>query len=344
MLGGPVRQKEVWCVWVVTIQLDAWCPRSGRYPHLPWGSSRRRLLGSGLRVREDVPPQHGTSGGRCICRRELHRPRFSSERYGLPLTKQEENDLAVRARVREQMQPAIDVARDWPGLGGVYVDQRREGAVVFQFVDHLDAYADQLERLLPEASRYEVVKVQHNYSELLELKAHVSRRVRHLEDLGVNVVEIGPDEPTNRLVVGATGQVATAQTNPREDECGPAVVAERAALGQMDDCTRQSCRPLNGGLEIRGDLAPTDLCTSAFIAKTSGGTKRLVTAGHCVVSRIGHTWTHNGLSLGTALDPTLESNEATCGDAGHDYCADAGWFLLDDSDTPLTDPRSVPPR
>ncbi|MCY7287541.1 MAG: S1 family peptidase [Cryobacterium sp.] len=265
--------------------------------------------------------------------------RYTSEEYGVPLSAQEVQSLSERSRIRQAMQPAIREASTWGGFGGVYIDQERDGTAVLQFVSDLDDRRDRLRELMPEDARYEVVRVEYTYDELLRIKSDVARSTERLLDDDIEVVEVGPDERRNRVTVGVAGGVSRAR-EALEKEFGPAVRVEASTVGQMD-CSRNDCRPVKGGIQVLGDDGPLDYCTSAFLAKTSGGTKRLVTAGHCMVARKGHIWKHDGSPLGTALDHTLDSSESTCGASGNDYCADAGWFDLDGSETPLPDPHQL---
>jgi len=251
-------------------------------------------------------------------------PGYSSERYGLPLNEDELRSLSERSRIRQEMQPAIREALSWGGYGGMYIDQEREGTAVFWFTHDLDERRDRLDDLMPGEARYEVRKADYTYGELREAKDAVARRSGAFAGEGIEIVEMGPDDRRNRMAIGVASDVTSAR-EVLENEFGPIVRVERASAGEMD-CPRTNCRPMKGGLHVLGDAGPTDYCTSAFLAKTNAGDLRLVTAGHCMIGRKDHTWTHNGSSLGTAANHTLNSNNDTC---GGNYCADAGWFQLD---------------
>lgn len=110
----------------------------------------------------------------------------------------------------------------------------------------------------------------------------------------------------------------------------------------LDACnSRADCgSPIKGGLEIRPKNL-TGWCTSAYIGElnnTIPATLRVVTAGHCIELKggIGHEWTHNGVTFGTATVETWATGAdgdvgaitlANTGQSANLFYASANWDI-----------------
>lgn len=260
---------------------------------------------------------------------------YSSTDWGTPLSASESRDLEQRARLRPQLQDAIDYAERQPGSGGVYLDQAAGGMPVFQFTEGVEDHRAAIERRLPTGTEYALRKVDFTEGELEVTKEKVSNDMETLAGSGLPVIQVAVSNHANRVMVGLSEAVPGA-LDVLQERYGRKVAVEVIGETELDDCPdRAHCKPLKGGIKIT--RPPTNgYCTSAFLARRDNGVMVLLTAGHCIVVLGGSSdctpiWRHNDYwdentdRIGCAKGESL-------GSPGSTVDGDVGWINVDEAE------------
>jgi hypothetical protein len=122
-------------------------------------------LRDAVRFRTDVGFDTSTS----IVEASFGDPSYSSEEWGIPLSRAELDNIAARSHVREAVQPAFGIARTQGGFAGVFIDQKRNGLPVFLSTDATGLRAV-LDEVVPKGILYETRQVARSTSDLESLQ------------------------------------------------------------------------------------------------------------------------------------------------------------------------------
>lgn len=207
--------------------------------------------------------------------------RFDASAYSVPLTDAEVEDLADRARVREDFQPLLEAAIKDPTYAGAYIDQQRGGRPVL-LSSSPDALTGALRRHPSSQVAHDVVGVTYTLDELLAVQEAIEGDAVELARVGIELISVGINVPENRVVVGVTSP--SAATEAHLASFGPAIRVQEDHPSTFDACANMtSCWPMKGGLRIRLVSNPPSICTAGFnVRKTNTGAIGTVTAGHCL--------------------------------------------------------------
>lgn len=107
----------------------------------------------------------------------------------------------TRARVDRNVDPVRAYARGRPDeFAGLFVDEF-EGLVYVAFTDHRDRHREALRAAAPDPEAVRVIAADHSLAELRAVQAQIGRDNLELEQLGIRVSAVGPDERVNRVWV-----------------------------------------------------------------------------------------------------------------------------------------------
>lgn len=295
---------------------------------VPLGSAPR-VLGADPSDKDIADAVHfrttfGLAQGSDVARRSFQdRSAYPDDRWGVPLSPAESDEIIRRIRSRTLQRDAVDYARSQADFGGLWFDQRNGGAAHYTFTGDIAEHRRAIDSKTPDSLDITVSRVDHRLSDLEDVKDAITKGFRQLIDEGIPVTMIDANERANRVIVYLEA-VDSATEDALRRRYGSTVVAERGARNFEDACNnRDDCaNPIKGGLRITPD-GYTGYCTSAFQAKKGNGDRVLITAGHCLANAegAGKPWDfHLGSRFGLAQGNSLN---------GSSVKADIGWIKID---------------
>lgn len=282
-------------------------------PALPKGVQLSAAEREAVQFREDF----GFSTDVALVRTaQADRVGYSSEPYGVPLSKAERAEMGRRATIQVALDAAVDRANKVETYAGVYLDQRDGGRPVFLFTEPSTAPLAELRAMFPTDANVRIQGATRTERQLLDLKDRMTADLDALWKQGIQVVRIAYKPSINTLRIGVQGvtdgQAATLKSRYLDD-----MEVFEDAVAQADSCPTTSCRPMKAGIGINPTgLSSSAVCTSGWIAR-AGSTGRpfvLVTAGHCIERWGGETqaWQHPvGSGFGRALKETWQNGTTT---------------------------------
>jgi hypothetical protein len=233
--------------------------------------------------------------------RKLYERHGVSKQLGVPLSPEEERDLANRTAERKRL-PAFEqaLAAHQPEYAGVYTDQARGGIVVALVTEPLP---EAVEAELREASglRLEIRLVDYSQEELAAAREQVAGLLEN--DLGLQILALGTDVPGNRVRVGV--RELNDDVRERFRQLYPDPIFELYETGGLlpADTFSDSPGPYKSGLGIVGPDGRG--CSTGFMVATSRSATgvALLTAGHCIVLPAvnWNAWRHGGVVIGRTL-------------------------------------------
>lgn len=249
----------------------------------------------------------------------LDRATYSSEAFGVPLSKAEVAEMFRRARIQSAMDDAIEHARTLPGFAGAYLDQQHGGRPVFMFTSASPLLQTELSALVPDGADAQVVGASRTEEELAALKSHIEADVESWSKKGVQVVRVAIRTSLNTVRIGVTGLTADVEASLKE-AYGADVVVFETTIAQSDVCdSTNNCRPMKGGISINHTGGVAGECTSGFVVeRTDNAALAILTAGHCIQVHGGfdQAWQHNSQGFGRALYETWEPGGTGDADVG----------------------------
>jgi streptogrisin C len=249
------------------------------------------------------------------------RATYSIEPFGVPLAKDEIEELFRRARTQTAMEEALSWARGSETFAGAYLDQRDGGRPVFMFTGDSTGYLEKLVPFFAADARVRVDSAKRTERDLTGLKDRIGVDLPELAASGIRVVRVAYSPHLNTLRIGVEGLTASAE-NVLRDRYGDGLVIFEDAVAHSDACDNpNNCRPMKGGIAISSSSASNawNQCTSGWVVKRNdNNAKVIVTAGHCIQVHGGfdHAWYHNFNGFGRALRETFEAGSSGDADVG----------------------------
>ena len=152
----------------------------------------------------------------------------SSERFSVPLTAAEEQEMRLRISISKATQDTVrsygtDKARD--SFAGVYIDQKNGGLVYVAFTKDAQAHMDYLRATFPYPAKLRSFTATYTLAELGDLRDRVRADWKALErDIDINYLAL--DERENAVVVGVPVPTPAIEQQLR-DRYGAAVKVEK---------------------------------------------------------------------------------------------------------------------
>jgi len=264
---------------------------------------------------------------------------YSADDYGVPLSDAEVQTLNDRQARLEKANPGHEWAYEQPSFAGSWIDQSRDGLIVYQFSESVGAAEQKLDDLLPAGVKYAVRRVERSLDTLRQLQSRISKDIESLDADGIEVVSVGLDIRDNTVVVGIAGD-ATGKRAIIKDRYGEPVKVATEDTGHADACNGlRDCAPLKGGIKVY-DVPGPAVCTAGYIAKRPDGRFVLVTAGHCIkIGDHGNDWKHE--SGGPVLGTSDEYHSIWCCTNSGNEGADVGYFVIDVDQVPSVNLRAI---
>ena len=224
---------------------------------------------------------------------------YSSEPYGVPLSKAEIGELQRRVEVERAVWDAAAYGATQPDWAGYYIDQHDRGTPVFLVTATGDALPSQLAARTPTGVDVRVRVVEHSMTDLNDLQDQIFADRGRLAAEGIVLTGLGIDVVDNAVEISVERLDESVQMILL-DRYGPALTFREEGVAVSDACTSTTnCRPIKGGLRIHNQTEPVGVndCTSGFIIRRSAGGAwplALLTAGHCIAGHSVNTpWEHN---------------------------------------------------
>ena len=199
---------------------------------------------------------------------------FPDMQWGVPLSRDEADDLLLRLERRVGQDDAVEYARDQASFGGVWFDQQDGGAAHYTFTADVARHRAAIVEMAPKGADIHVSQADYRMSDLTKIKNELTKDMLSLIEGGMPITMIDANARANRVIVYLADLEAGDQELLRE-RYGPAVVTELGAQGVPDACNgpspygRGNCRQMKGGLRI--EPANGDDCSSAFQARKANG-------------------------------------------------------------------------
>jgi hypothetical protein len=207
--------------------------------------------------------------------------------YGVRLTADELDELRLRDRATEALDPVFDRIRDTPELAstyaGAYVDQQAGGLMHIGFTQAAEQRLAELRSVYAYPDRLRTFTAKLTKDQLKALMMRVEGDLEVLAGQGVPATGVAYDTRANKVVV-TTEVPDPAQALVLSARYGGDVILRQAsplsvrAIG-YGPRTFKKTPPFLGGVAI-GDQRAFPLCTSAFSVRR-GTRYRKLTAGHC---------------------------------------------------------------
>lgn len=209
----------------------------------------------------------------------------SVEKYGVPLTTDEEKDIDERFALRDQLDSLVAFVQGHADvLGGVWLDQTASlghGTIVTVGITNQadDESLSQLASLVPDGTDVALAHVTYSLSQLLAASdSAIAMGVKHPE---YGVLGARVETQNNRVVV----RIGPESQGIPDIETGPIVfeVGERLRSVACNPAARCTFLPYRGGLQIIDKIGGTWYqCTPGFWAKQAGTTNfYMITSAHC---------------------------------------------------------------
>lgn len=238
--------------------------------------------------------------------REVFGTRESREfRYGVPLTRSEEANLAWRGRVANSLNSLYPEFSEDPHQAGMWIDQERGGVVVAQWSDNADrsALVARWRQSLPPGTALEAHQVQFSAADLAALAGRVTADVPLLRLEGVKLTVVATIHRLNKVMVGVEDLTEAKRLRLERAYDRRQLSLFDDPWGSSDEHNREnSPGPLMGGIVLERDISSTlaALCTAGFIVKRGSNPVEyfILTAGHCNGEgnerfTTGSRWDHN---------------------------------------------------
>lgn len=292
------------------------------------------LVDDAIRFRRSV----GLEADRAFVESTFAKEGYPDDAYGVPLSKAEVATIDDRQARLGKATSGHEWAHEQPGYAGSWVDQSKDGLIVYQFSKNVNAAELELDRLLPAGVAYEVRRVDRSLTELRELQARITKDIDTLAKEGIEVLSIGLDISDDTVTVGIAGDAAGKRATVKA-RYGDFVKVATEDPGQADCSGLRDCPPLKGGIRIYDVPGPGD-CTAVYIAKKPNERFVLVTAGHCIkLDAQGNNWKH--LSSDPVQGTSDYNNSVWCCTDANDEGADVGFFLIDTGQEPGSKTKAI---
>ena len=228
---------------------------------------------------------------------------YSSDWFGVPLSKSEHVEMFRRASIQTAMDEAIAIARTDPSFSGAYLDQQNRGRPVFMFAATNPAIRAELEALFPVDADMQIEQAVRTEQELHETRSLMKRHRDALEAGGIQIVQIAIATSMNTLHVGVRNLTSGA-AGVLKELYGSDLSVVDADVAVSDACNdTNNCRPMKGGISINHTGGVPGECTAGYVVKrTDNGNPMILTAGHCIQVHGGfdQAWQHNSQGFGRA--------------------------------------------
>jgi hypothetical protein len=223
----------------------------------------------------------------------------ANREFDVPLTAEEAEEMHRRGRIS----PALDdlhvyIAEHPDDFGGVFIDNPRGGVVVLEVTEQAKATErSQALDLIPGWIEHDTKVVQNSIGELDGTQEAINDLIRKDDDRVSDIVGIDHVIRENVLRIRVLPRSMDATRSFLRERFGEHLLRfEQGGYDQGSACTdRKNCwqDPLRGGLYYSPDA-----CTTGFLVYTEGGTRRMLTAGHCTIESGNDARYHDGHSLG----------------------------------------------
>jgi hypothetical protein len=219
-----------------------------------------------------------------------------SEFAGVPLTVDEEREMARRQRVQLGLGPLKDLLWSTPTFGGLYIDQAGGGIldVALTAVPEGGLIAA-IGAAAPDEAAVRFRVVANTQQELDAVHQAVEDLAHEDSDTSRGIGAIRTDIRKNVVTVEVRATDRTRIEPELVQRFGDRVSVADPNAFVNDVCSnRSSCTPYRAGIQIYRSGAS---CTSAFLAKKNGvATYYMLTAGHCGV--LNTAWFHDENQVG----------------------------------------------
>lgn len=212
--------------------------------------------------------------------------------YGVPLTKDELNELEFRREIADTYAPIIIKelrgTKEFSEIGTFYLDNKSKGQLVVTFTDKAPNHiANRIASQVPESISHMFKFKEGKYSEkeLADLAVEIAtERKDEIEKMGVQLTMTESDDINNRVNVGITPlnlEVEKYLASKYGEDIIHLVEVEKG----IEENRRAPQQFIFGGLRIGGTSAisngSTGGCTNGFSLTT---TNTIVTASHCLTN------------------------------------------------------------
>jgi hypothetical protein len=217
--------------------------------------------------------------------------------YGLPLTEAEVRALDRRVEVQAASTEWVDyVEAHQRAFGGIYFDNDRDAFVILAVEGRPAANREEWNRLVPPGANALTRQAKFSLETLRAEFERLDSKLAKLANSGPPLVSWGIDEPKGAIVVTMSDATA-ADVSRVESLAGEVPVEVREGEPfRSTACSRTgACSPLRGGIAIKSS---DWLCSAAFVAKL-GGSRYLMSAGHCDKGAGPNYRLNNGTLIGT---------------------------------------------
>ena len=182
---------------------------------------------------------------------EYHADPHMSRRYGLPLTKAEESELARRDRLVDGLDALIDEVGADPRFGGLFFDQPAGGVVDIAVTRDAAELAARAQAALPSDAEIRTRVIEDPLADLQATQGVITDDWPSWDDAGVQIASVGVDVRANRVRVTVADMTRAGQA-ALEARYGPAIVVVDGEMPSTAACnSRTDCSsPIKGGLSI----------------------------------------------------------------------------------------------
>jgi hypothetical protein len=235
----------------------------------------------------------------------VDREAYPDTSWGVPLSTAEAAEMQRRLRTYESVLPLVREARQDPAWAGWWLDHASRGSPVLLFAADPASRRAEFEHLAPKGVTVTFQLAAVSLTALEERRRKVLAAESELAKKGVVLTGVGIDMSGNQLTVDVESISAGTHATIA------ALAGDRFALAQdgpagADACPATGCLPLKGGIGMTDQrtVDPMSRCTAGYLARrtdVSPAKLVVVTAGHCIVSAVGHQpWRHGGTDIGNS--------------------------------------------
>lgn len=208
-------------------------------------------------------------------------PDNNKNQFGVALTKEEEDLLVKRINRQVEKVPLIkNFLEEDPDFAWIYINQV-EGTVNIGFTSELSikkTSIDTVNKMYGDSS-IKVHKARISNQELKKIYEKIISDWTGLLDRGIPLKAFGINIPEERIdmylsTVTEDNIAVLEKMYPKEY-----LHFEEYQQGEFDASRSDKLRPLEGGTKLL--TSGKNPCSTGFVAKDSGGSQYLITAGHC---------------------------------------------------------------